>query len=278
MIFAFAAKSVKRGRMNGTPDSLDNALLRLDPALAAAPRYPLAGGRTNRLWRVGTFTVKQFDLSAASPLFPNDASAEAKALGLFAPLGIAPSLRAAGSDWLIYDHVEGDIWSGDPAPVARALHRLHGARIALDSFRLAPNGSTAVLADARRIHALPGEPVDPGVGPITVAPIHGDLVAGNVLRTALGPMLIDWQCPAMGDPAEDICTFLSPAMSWLYSGAPIASDRAEAFLVAYPDADVVARARILLPVYRWRIAAHCAWKAAQGDPAYAEALKLELGP
>lgn len=257
-------------------DSLEAAVLRLDPALAAEVWEPLAGGRTNQVWRVGAFTVKRFDAAAASPLFPNDAGAEARALALFAPLGIAPRLRGAGADWLIYDHAEGAVWSGDPAPVAAMLHLLHRAQVPAGSFRNAPNGSAAVLADALRIYALDAPPPDPGLPPVLAVPIHADAVSGNVLATAEGPILIDWQCPAMGDPAEDLCTFLSPAMMWLYSGSVLGADRAEAFLRAYPDADIVARARKMLPLYRYRIAAHCAWKAARGDADYAEALKLEL--
>lgn len=258
------------------PTDLRTALLQLDPALAEAGWTVLAGGRTNQLWRVRDYTVKFFDRAGTSPLFPNDAEAEAKALGLFGPLGIAPRLRAAGPDWLIYNHIDGAVWTGDPAPVAHVLHRLHGARISAGSFRAAPNGSAAVLADAARIFPMSGGPVDPALGPVAAVPIHADAVAGNVLQSAAGPVLIDWQCPAMGDPVEDLCTFISPAMSWLYCGTPCSTDRAEAFLAAYPDADVVARARLMLPVYSWRIAAHCAWKAARGDADYAEALRLEL--
>lgn len=262
--------------MDDRPETPQTALMRLDPALAAADWHPLAGGRTNRLWRVGRFTVKRFDAAAASPLFPNDAGAEARALTLFAPLGLAPRLRAQGADWLIYDHAEGRPWAGDPAPVARALHRLHGAQVPQGSFRAAPNGSAAVLADARRIHALPDAPPDPECPPVPPVPIHADAVAGNIIDTSAGPLFIDWQCPAMGDPAEDICTLLSPAMTWLYTGKPLDPAWGEALLRAYPDAQTVARAQAMLPVYRWRIAAHCAWKAARGDSDYAAALKLEL--
>lgn len=262
--------------MDAVLTPLEAALLRLDPALAGAEWQVLAGGRTNRLWRVGGFTVKRYAVDAASPLFPNDAKAEARALGLFAPLGIAPVLRAAGADWLIYEHAEGAVWSGDPAPVALALYRLHTARVAAGAFRQAANGSAAVLADAARIFALAGPPDDPGLEPVVPVPIHADAVVGNVLDTKGGPLLIDWQCPAMGDPAEDLCTFLSPAMNWLYAGAIMPPDRAEAFLRAYPDAETAARAREMMPVYRWRIAAHCAWKAARGDADYAQALRMEL--
>lgn len=262
--------------MDDRPETPQAALGWLDPDLAVGDWQPLAGGRTNRLWRAGRFTVKQFDAAAASPLFPNDAGAEARALGLFAPLGLAPRLRAQGADWLIYDHAEGRPWAGDPAPVARALHRLHRARVPQGSFRTAPNGSAAILADARRIHGLPDAPADPHCPPVVPVPIHADAVAGNILDTAAGPLFIDWQCPAMGDPVEDICTLLSPAMTWLYTGKPISPDWANALLRAYPDAETVARARLMLPVYRWRIAAHCAWKAARGDADYAAALRLEL--
>lgn len=262
--------------MEAVPETPEAAVLRLDPDLGGAIWHPLAGGRTNLLWRVGGFTVKRFNAAAASPLFPNDVQAEARALALFAALGIAPRLRAVGTDWLIYDHAAGQVWSGDPAPVAQALHRLHTAVIPADSFRIAPNGSAAVLADARRIYDLPDPPDDPVIGPVSPRPIHADAVVGNIILTQSGPLLIDWQCPAMGDPAEDLCTFLSPAMTWLYSGKPMRADEADAFLRAYPDAAVVARARAMQKVYRWRIAAHCAWKAARGDKDYELALKLEL--
>ena len=134
--------------MEDAPETVKAAVWRLDPALRGVCWQPLAGGRTNRLWRAGDLTIKKFTADAASPLFPNDAAAEARALELFAPLGIAPRLRAAGADWLVYDHADGAVWSGDPAPVERALHRLHGAKVPDGTFRLAPNGSGAVLAHA----------------------------------------------------------------------------------------------------------------------------------
>ncbi len=262
--------------MEDAPETVKAAVWRLDPALRGVCWQPLAGGRTNRLWRAGDLTIKKFTADAASPLFPNDAAAEARALELFAPLGIAPRLRAAGADWLVYDHADGAVWSGDPVPVARALHRLHGAKVPDGTFRPAPNGSGAVLAHAAAIHPLGDAPADPALPPAPVVPIHADAVVGNVLATAGGPVLIDWQCPAMGDAAEDLCTFLSPAMTWLYGGKVWSAAEAERFLAAYPDAAVVERARLMQPVYSHRIAAHCAWKAARGDADYAAALKLEL--
>lgn len=254
-------------------DPATAALARLLPAQAAWE--PLPGGRTNRLWRIGPLVLKRHDPAAASPLFPNDPQAEARALALFSPHALAPRLRASGDDWLIYDHVDGTPWRGDPAPVARMLHRLHMTPVPQGTFRPLPNGSAAILADAARFapqDLLP--PPDPQLPPIPPRPVHADPVPGNILATAQGPLLIDWQCPGLGDPAEDLATLASPAMMWLYTGAKPPEGWAEAILNAYPDQAIADRTRTLLPLYHWRIRAHCAWKAARGDADYATALSV----
>lgn len=255
------------------------ALLALDAKLGDAPWRPLAGGRSNRLWRVGGYVVKLHDAGAVSPLFPNDAGAEARALSLFAPMGLSPELADAGADWVIYAHVDGKVWSGDPAPVALLLHRLHHATVPQGSFRALPNGSAALLDQARRMATdldLPPPPADPDLPPVEPRPVHADAVAGNVILGPSGARLIDWQCPGLGDPAEDLATFLSPAMQWLYTGRTLTDAQREAFLLAYPDRETVARFLALEPLFRWRMAAHCAWKARRGDADYARALRLEL--
>ena len=254
-------------------DPATAALARLLPAPAAWE--PLPGGRTNRLWRIGPLVLKRHDPAAASPLFPNDPQAEARALTLFAPHGLAPRLRASGDDWLIYDHAEGTPWRGDPAPVARMLHRLHATPVPPGTFRPLPNGSAALIADAARFAPadLPPPP-DPQIGPVPPRPVHADPVPGNIIATAQGPLLIDWQCPGLGDPAEDLATLISPAMMWLYTGAKPPEGWAEAVLTAYPDPATADRTRALLPLYHWRIRAHCAFRAARGDADYATALLI----
>jgi thiamine kinase len=266
--------------MTGPAPSLRRAVLARLPALRAMPWSALSGGRSNRLWRVGPVVIKSYDRAAASPLFPNDPVAEARALSNLGPQGLAPRLVAVGAGWLAYGFVEGDVWNSDPAPVARHLFQLHRARRPL--FRVAPMGSAAVLAAGQRIarHCagpLPPAPPDPGVAP-PPAPrlIHGDAVPGNVITGPDGVTLIDWQCPALGDPAEDLATFLSPAMQLLYRGNVLTHAEAEAFLAAYPDPQVIQRYRLLAPLYRWRIAAHCLWKSERGAADYGKALKLEL--
>jgi hypothetical protein len=226
--------------------------------------------------------VKLYDPAGASPLFPNDPVAEAAALRAFAPHGLAPRLRAQGAGWLTYDHTPGHPWApGDPAEVAALLLRLHAIRLpAPPPFRRLAPGPTALRAQAQTILAqcrapLPAPEVPPEPPPAPEVPLHGDPVPGNILCTAQGLQLIDWQCPAFGDPAEDHALFLSPAMQWLYRGAPLTADEEARFLAALPP-DRRARLMTLRPLFRWRMAAHCLWRAERGAPGYAEALRLEL--
>lgn len=255
--------------------ALFRALARLG-ADRSAGMVPLTGGRTNHVWRLGPLVVKCYAPNRASPLFPNDPQAEVKALRLFSPLGIAPRLLAAGEGWLICDHFPDD-GPKTPDGIARLLHLLHRQTPPKNSFRALPNGSSALLAHARSFapDGLPPPPPDPHLPPVPPRPVHADAVLGNILSAPSGLLLIDWQCPGMGDPAEDLATLLSPSMMWLYTGQILGPDWVEAVLAAYPDAGTVQRTRALLPLYRWRIMAHCAWKAARGDGDYARALQIE---
>ena len=260
------------------PDTLRD-LQGQDAAWIIEPLSPLSGGRTNHVWRVGNRVLKRTRPDAATPLFPNDPAAEAQALRLFAPEGLAPELRAISGEWLLIAHLPGAIWgqcpNQDPAPVARALGRLH--RLAVTKgFRPLPNGTAALRQDALRVAAglaLPPLPEVPDLPPVGPCPVHADAVPGNIICAPKGVMLIDWQCPGLGDPAEDLATFLSPAMQWLYTGRSLTPDQRARFLHAYPDRPTVARVRALEPLYAWRMIAHCSYRAAQGDADYAQALQ-----
>lgn len=260
------------------PEPLIHAVQAAHPAAKSAHWQPLTGGRTNHLWLVAGWVVKLYDPLSASPLFPNDPVAEARALRLFAPL--APTLRASGDGWLAYDHIPGDIWSDDPAPVASTLGKLHQIPPTLPSFRIAPTGSHAILTQALRIaadcHGTLPPPPESDVPALQHRYIHGDAVPGNIIAGPQGITLIDWQCPALGDPAEDLAAFLSPAMQWLYRGEILTPHQEQAFLAAYPNREITARYLALKPLFHWRMAAHCLWKSERGAPDYATALKLEL--
>ena len=105
--------------------------------------------------------------------------------------------------------------------------------------------------------------------------IHGDPVAGNILVNGPSLVLIDWQCPAFGDPAEDLALFLSPAMMQVYRGVPLDPNETRAFLAAYPDQQTTARYEALRPWFAWRMAAYCLWRAENGSAEYFHGLSLE---
>lgn len=261
------------------PPDLRAALACLVPP--GTPVTPLSGGRTNRVFAVGGIVAKLYAPEATSPLFPNDAGAEARALVLLAPLGLAPTLRASGPGWLLCEALSGPTWRRDPVAAALALARLHRIDPPPPGFRTLPTGSRDLAADARRVAAgvkglppLPAPPADPNLAAPRL--VHGDAVAGNLIETPTGVLLIDWQCPGLGDPAEDLAAFLSPAMQRLYRGAPLTANERAAFLSAYGEPETVARYHSLAPLLHWRLAAHCLWRATRGDAGYAEAAQLEL--
>ena len=89
----------------------------------------MSEGRTNAIWKIGGGTAaivcKLYHAAADSPLFPNDADVEARALSTLAGTGPAPELIALSptslGPCLLYRHVEGRPFHGDVAEVARAL-------------------------------------------------------------------------------------------------------------------------------------------------------------
>ena len=76
---------------------------------------PLSGGRTNRLWRVGTpngsLAVKLYTEGRDNPLFPNDPAAEVLLLKHLSGTGLAPKFHASIETpmgvILLYSHVDG---------------------------------------------------------------------------------------------------------------------------------------------------------------------------
>ncbi|MBL8562743.1 MAG: phosphotransferase [Gemmobacter sp.] len=237
--------------------------------------HPLEGGRSNQVWRCGTVVVKQYRPEAATPLFPNDPALEAAALCAFSPLGLAPALLARGDGWIAWRHVSGRIWQGEPG-VAALLQHLSLAQ-GFPGLAVRPMGARAIAAQARSF-APSGLPPLPELAEVALpkpSVLHGDLVPGNILSTERGLCLIDWQCPAMGDPVDDLALFLSPAMQWLYRGKVLEADARQGLLAQLP-APLADRYRHLAPVLHWRIAAHCALRAGRGDAGYDTALRLEL--
>jgi thiamine kinase len=255
-----------------------------------APWRALPGGRTNRVWLIGTgaaaVVCKVYARGDDNPLYPNLADDEFAALMALRGSGLAPEpvgrLHGTDMEVVLYGHVAGQAWSGDPAPVARLLGRVHAIPPG-QGLRLLQSGDAALRAQIRGIlatcgdrHGLPSDIPSAPVAPVSrPALIHTDVVAGNIIVNGATLALIDWQCPALGDPAEDLASFLSPAMQSLYGNAPLEASATARFLAAYPDAGIAARYRLLAPLFHWRIAAYCQWKAERGAADYAPARDLE---
>ena len=262
----------------------------------------LSGGRTNHIWRVDAggaggpvYAVKLYPENRQTPLFRNDGMAEAAVLALLRGHGLAPDLHGATTTeqgpCVIYHYISGAPWTGNPAPVAQMLRRLHDLPVPVPAdLPDAPSGSAALSAQTRAILAAcdPGRAARLAAMPMPPGPevppadarclIHGDAVASNIIRGAAdGFRLIDWQCPARGEPVADIAIVLSPAMQHLYGGPPPDARFCERFFAAYGDRGVEQRYRRLAPWYHRRMAAYCLWKAERGAGDYAEAMALELG-
>lgn len=252
----------------------------------------MQGGRSNHVWRLlgePDCVLKVFEARASNPMFANDAVREVACLTKLAGSGMAPELVVHGTfegyAWVLYQHLSGSPWTQGPEIVARLLGRLH-ARDPLPDLPLGCNGSQDHQDHALRILAGCSVPVQQRLLDLQpeqeVAPVarrvlvHGDPVPGNLVTHDGTVSLIDWQCPVLGDPAEDIGIFLSPAMQYLYRGHVLSSAEVEGFLRAYPDVDVVERYEVLAPWLHWRMAAYCAWRAEHGKSDYAEALELEI--
>ena len=256
---------------------------------AAVTVAPLTGGYWNETLRVRgggvDWVVKAYRSSAGQTLFPNLPEAEARALEALAgravapaPVGFFPASDAVGDDdfsrpVLVYEFHDGAPWRRGAAAVAGLLRRQHG--IAADGFRTLAMAPAAILEQGDRLLALAGTDALAGAArarrpamvdgppPRARALVHTDAGPGNLIDGPAGLRLIDWQCPGLGDPAEDLWSFASPGFQILSERAPL--DRAEraAFLAAYDDAEVAGRLRYLEPYLAYRMIGYCCQRRGQ---------------
>jgi len=286
--------------------TFDPAVFLAKSGIVAAPDLavePLAGGYWNQVFRVRgggrDLVVKHFGASSVqATLFPVLPEDESRALQVLAGHGIAPDPVAfypgggGHGPILVYAFFEGRMWDGDVAEAAHLLKTLHG--IETDGFRLMPASPAAILADADRLPLPPSSDptwrrivaARPAVvddrGPARRVMIHGDFSAGNMIAGPGGVRCIDWQCPGMGDAAEDLWSFLSPAFQILYD-RPLFDDAAvDRCRAAYGDPDVLARLDELGPYFSYRFAHYCCFRTHQladvdraGSERYRRAAKVE---
>jgi tRNA A-37 threonylcarbamoyl transferase component Bud32 len=252
----------------------------------------LHGGRTNHVWRVtgpeggDPVVVKLYDKDADNPLFPNRPEDEARVLRALEGRGLAPRLLhhmvTRLGPCLIYSHLEGAAWRRDPKTAAALLHRVHRVTPP-QGLRLPPDGSIAleqqIIAILGRLGKsladlpnLPSQEIKPSGAACL---LHGDPVPGNMIDCGERLMLIDWQCPAIGDPCEDIALFLSPAMQIAYRGEALSKTDESAFLSAYDDTETLCRYARLAPWYHARTLAYCLWQVEQGESAASDRAEAE---
>jgi hypothetical protein len=231
----------------------------------------LRGGYWNQVMKVacaeGRFVLKRYVEVLPNSLFPNLPEAEAGALERLKGLAVAPEPAGfwPGEKILVYRYVEGKLWADDMAGVADLLQRKERADPA--GFRRVPWQPEQILAEGDRLLARCSEdalsirlklarpkPFDI-TPPKRLSLIHTDIGAGNLVGDGAGLRLIDWQCPAEGDLAEDVYSFLSPAFQILNDRAPIGDT--DPFFEALDIPGVRDRYRLLRGCFAYRMAAYC---------------------
>ena len=255
----------------------------------------LSGGRSNASWVIQAkqpIVCKLYRPARSNVMFPNQASAEALALAALEGEDIAPTLIGAdvcaAGEFILYTHVPGKPVAPTGAAYTRAakhLRKLHGRKVpqglrslSADPAKILEQGR-GLIADLRTAEAQILRGLTPDLpGPSRAEPVflHGDAVPANMIDGPQGIRLIDWQCPAMGDPVEDIATFLSPGMQTLYGDGPLDGGLRYAFLNEYDDKRTVGRYRRRAPLLHWRLACYCLWMAEQGEDEYGMAAYAEI--
>lgn len=284
------------------PLALKQALENHGVIRSSALWWPLRGGRTNRLWHVTSngmpLVVKLYNPDAATPLFANDPIAEVTVLKALSGSGHSPEAVFSGNTTagpvLVYRHLDGTPWRGDPALAAAILKSLHTTPVPpqAQNFPRAPDGSLALkqqtlmildkipAAAAAHLRAIEPDGDVPPSGQIRL--LHGDPVPDNIVCTrdgsGAGAVLIDWQCPMLGDPVLDLSLFLSPAMQIITRGQPLTPQEQQSFIQTYDDPLTTQRLLAMQPVLHWRMAAYCLWKITRATPdlAYAQAMDAEV--
>lgn len=241
------------------PSELLERVCAHDPLCSGAPLRPLKGGRSNHVWRIDgakSYVLKIYDLRRQSPLFANNMQAEVAALRYFGPRGMAPSLVTMLEHpipAILYEYVEGD--AASPFEIGRALSRIHAHRPALGLQNRPPKmGFLAGLLSAYDIDEDLPEGLCPLVRPRI---LHGDPLGVHFLKTKNGVVAIDWQCPAIGQPSDDVAIYLSASMQNIYGSGPLAPNEVAAFWQGYHNPEVRRQYEAYAEIYERVIHAYC---------------------
>ena len=263
-----------------------------------------SGGRSNFVWRLveSNLICKLYNTADINnPFYPNDPAAEWACLTALHKTATTPrpkmAMQTPFGAVLLYHYVAGQSWQSDTAPVAHLIEQIH-ATPAPPEVKIAPTPERMMHDTQQILHDISCDKnckTDCGlrgfIPLLDTCPLyksianpvltHTDIVAGNLICDKTSPKtqlcLIDWQCPALGDGAVDLASFISPAMQTLYRGTPLSADETARFLTTFTDRDLVARYHQLAVLYHWRIAVYCHWRVVKhGFSDYAVARDAEI--
>ena len=248
------------------------------------------GGQTNKVWRLigeKDLICKLYLETNTNPLFNNTPEAEYRCLLWLDGSDIAPKpykyLKTPFGDILLYNYIKGHTWSHDVEIVSELLTRIRkhkypkGLRILSNLPSDIKQTGLEIINKLNSYHKNKLINICPDVSISDIEPVllHTDVVPGNLIFGDKGLRLIDWQCPAIGDPIVDIMMFLSPGMHEIYGSGKLSVKDHETFLMNLTP-KLRNRYNILGPLYHWRLAAYCFWKAEQGFIDYENAALAEI--
>jgi thiamine kinase len=248
------------------------------------------GGQTNKVWRLegeNDLICKLYLENGNNPLFNNTPEEEYRCLLWLDGSDIAPKpykfLKTPFGEVLLYNFIKGERWSHDIEAVSELLSRIRahkcpkGLRTLSSLPSVIKQTGFEIINRLNAYHKNELMSICPDALVSDIEPIllHTDVVPGNLIIGKEGLRLIDWQCPAIGDPIVDITMFLSPGMHEIYGSGEFSEKEHEIFLMNLTP-KLRNRYNILGPLYHWRLAAYCFWKAEQGFIEYEKAALAEI--
>ncbi|MDB2332760.1 phosphotransferase [Amylibacter sp.] len=233
------------------------------------------------------FICKLYLETKTNPLFNNTPKMEFVCLLWLDGSDIAPKpykyLKTPFGEVLLYNYIKGHTWTYNVDTVSELLTRIRkhkypkGLRILSNLPLDIKQTGLAIINKLNDYHKNKLIRICPDVSFSNIEPVllHTDVVPGNLILGDEGLRLIDWQCPAIGDPIVDIMMFLSPGMHEIYGSGKLSMKDHETFLMNF-SSQLRDRYHIIGPLYHWRLAAYCFWKAEQGFIEYENAALAEI--
>jgi len=275
---------------NNIKSQLQNYLINQGILSKQTTWHAQTGGQTNKVWRLKgekDLICKLYLEANTNPLFNNTPEAEYRCLLWLNGSGIAPKpykyLKTPFGKVLLYNYIKGHIWFHDVEAVSELLTRIRKHKYP-SGLRVLSNKPTDIKQTGLEIinklncyHKNKLNKICPDISISDIEPVllHTDVVPGNLILSDNGLRLIDWQCPAIGDPIVDIMMFLSPAMHEIYGSGKLSMKDHQVFLMNLKP-KLRSRYNKLGPLYHWRLSAYCFWKAEQGFVEYENAALAEI--